>query len=193
MQLLSYFGALPPAVRNLPGGIEGYERLAWQKSLLSLLCRPPLCVPLGALRICFPPSSARHNAAVADADLLQLLNGRLVGLLRLPSAQASHARDGRRALPLPLCGCECEGLAIVRSVDVAKGTLYLLTPLALERVVGVNALALSALELPTSVLLPTAFTAPSPYLTAQAVRGAGAAAMHSRNNIVRGGDARAAD
>ena len=193
MQILAYFAALPPAVRNLPGSIEGYDHPAWQKALAGLLCRPPLCVPLRALRVCFSPSAARHHAAVTDAELLQILNGRVVGLLRLPSAVASPALDGGRAMPLPLSGCQCEGLAIIRSIDAASGTLYLLTPLAVERVAGVDALALSAIELPTSVLLPTAFTAPSPYLTAQAVRAAGAAAMHSRNNIARGGDPRPAD
>eukprot|EP00966_Prymnesium_polylepis_P102581 2376371-Prymnesium_polylepis.1 len=191
MQTLSYFGALPAGARSLPGAIEGYDRPAWQDAIAGLLCAKPLCVPLAALRIAFPPS-ARGAASTTDAELLELLNGRIVGLLRLPpgvaiadGAASAAVADGCRGMLLPPSGCECEGLGIVRSVDPASGMLYVLTPARHERVARVDALALGALELPMAMLLPTAYTGPSPYVTAEAVRSAGAAAMHSRNNIVR--------
>ncbi|KAL1495969.1 hypothetical protein AB1Y20_014610 [Prymnesium parvum] len=172
LRLLAYFSALPAGVRTLPGAIDGYERPAWQLAISALLRRPPLCVPLRRLTIRFPPSAC-HAEYPSDAVLLELLNGRLVGLLRSPRSGA------------PTEECACEGLAIVRSVDAAAGLLYLLTPVAEERMVGIDALALGALELPVAMLLPTACTGPSPYITADALRSAGAGAMQSRNNIVR--------
>lgn len=66
------------------------------------------------------------------------------------------------------------------------GTLYLLSPTPVERLINVRCLAVGALELPMALLLPTAYTRPSPYLTPHALRSAGSTSMHSRNNIVRG-------
>ena len=81
--------------------------------------------------------------------------------------------------------CEWVGYAVVRAVDDERGLLYLSTPEPPERLLRVNALLRGALELPLAMLLPTSLTAASPYLTTEALKGAGAAAQRSRNNLVR--------
>ena len=246
------------------GSIEAYERGAWQAALCRFVCRPPVCVPLTALRVCFP-HPPRQLARASDSQLLQLLNGAIVGMLQLPQTQSANAADGHRVTEVNVSDCSCEGFALVRTVDYAKGAcdarrvcgcaeavpvakrcarwgglamrvrirmrggklavhllptsrspfanqpftlsqldvhllppklpllppgtgmLYLATPTAPERLLHVQCLAISSLDIPIALLLPTAFTGPSPYLTPNVLRSSGGASMHSRNNIVRGG------
>ena len=80
---------------------------------------------------------------------------------------------------------ECVGLALVRSVDAASGTLFLSTPVEHAQLAGVNVLARCALEVPLALLQPTALTSASPYLAADVLTavGAGGKQMRSRNNL----------
>ena len=73
----------------------------------------------------------------------------------------------------------------MRCVDEERGLLYLATPEPPERLLRVDVLLRGALELPLALLLPTTLTAASPYLTTDALKGAGAAAQKSRNNLAR--------
>ena len=183
MQLLAYFGALPTATHLLPGGPEGYTSdAAWQQALCSFVARPPYMVPRSAVHLC-----AMHSA-VAPTELMRALNASLVGLGHLPAdtAVANGTSNSSGATVLreaPVC--ECVGYAVVRSVDEERGLLYLATPEPPERLVHVNVLLRGALELPLAMLLPTTLTAASPYLTTDALKGAGSAAQKSRNNLVR--------
>ncbi len=198
LQLLSYFGALPAATHLLPGGAEGYLEPAWQRALCAFAARPPCAVPRSAVLVC-----AMH-VAIDGAEALRALNASLVGLGVLapplpaegvdgavPAEEAAAAGGDGREAPSPARMlarppvCECVGYAVVRCVDPARGLLYLVTPEPPERLAGVNVLLRGAIELPLAMLLPTALTAASPYLTTEALKGAGAAAQRSRNNILR--------
>ena len=78
------------------------------------------------------------------------------------------------------------GLALVRNLDAASGTLFISTPVPLEQLHGVSVLARTSLELPLSLLQPTVLTDPSPYLYDDCLKGVGGQQQRSRNNIVRG-------
>ena len=84
------------------------------------------------------------------------------------------------------------GLGLVRSVDVATGTLFILTPALPARLARVTALARSTLEVPLALLQPTCLTSASPFLADGALRaGTGGQRMRSRNNLLRGPPMRA--
>jgi len=170
LSLLAYLGALPAGARALPGSDGGYAAEAWQRPLRRLLARPPAVVPLAAVNVRF------LHATVDATEHMHALNATLVALGR------GGGGGG---------GCEVLGLGIVRSVDERAAELYVLTPIDDGALATVDTILRGSLELPLALMQPTALTAPSPYLAAGALRaaGAGAGAMRSRNNLVRGGRA----
>ena len=134
------------------------------------------------------------HACVTEAELLRALNATLVGLGTLPpddepDAEPAAAAAGGRAATGTLLrrppACACLGYAVVRCVDAARGLLYLDSPEPPARLARVNVLLRGSLELPLAMLLPTDLTAASPYLTTEGLKGAGAAAQRSRNNLNR--------
>jgi hypothetical protein len=103
------------------------------------------------------------------------------------------AVDGGGWLPLP--GARCVGLGLVRSLDLARGAVYLLTPAppaslrqcaALSRAPVGAGPGTSLSGLPPQLLLDPKASA-FPYLFCEALTTGGGAVMKSRNNLVRGG------
>ena len=175
LQLLAYLGALPAGTRRLPGDLLGYAQPRWQSVIGTLLAAPPLAVSLSSLLDVVPRGHSRENLARA-------LNASIVGLIRQRSAAGG-------AVGAPgWASHDCVGLALVRSVDVASGTLFLSTPVPHDQLTGVKIIARASLDLPLALLQPTALTPASPYLAADALKGgsAGGKQMKSRNNLLRG-------
>ena len=142
------------------------------------------------------------HASVTDAEVLRALNATLVGLGTLhadddelaaaagAAAGAAGVLAGGPAAATPMVlprppACACVGYAVVRCVDAARGILFLDTPEPPARLARVNVLLRGSLELPMAMLLPTDLTAASPYLTTEGLKGAGAGAQRSRNNLNR--------
>jgi hypothetical protein len=103
------------------------------------------------------------------------------------------AADGGGWLPLP--GARCVGLGLVRSLDLARGAVYLLTPAppaSLRRCAALSRAPVGAgpgtslSGLPPQLLLDPKASA-FPYLFCEALTTGGGAVMKSRNNLVRGG------
>ena len=204
LQLLAYFGALPPHTLALPQHERGYATGAWQQKLCELMCRRPMMVPLAALRVCV------LHASVARSEMMSVLNASIVGLavggdpaanneggadadadaVADADADADGTADadaaGAPAAGAPPAVWDCLGLGLIRSVDVERERLYVLTPIEPEVLARVRVLLRGSLELPVALLQPTAVTGASPYLGVGAIKSSGAAAMKSRNNIVRG-------
>jgi polynucleotide 5'-kinase involved in rRNA processing len=195
MQLLAYFDCLPAGARTLPSQADGYGEQRWQRALCGLMTTPPMMVPLHSVRVC-----VMHGNILPD-QVLCSLNASIVGLaciepgepLGSADARGSQAeRHGTRSppiegilLPRPAPACECVGLGLVRSVDVQRGDLFVLTPVPQRLLSTVNTLLRGNIEVPIAMLQPTVLTDASPYLTTQALRAAGANTMKSRNNIIR--------
>ena len=107
------------------------------------------------------------------------------------------AEDGGGWLPPP--GARCVGLGIVRSIDLDNGGwVYLLTPAPASSLRRCAALArapvgagpgTSLSGLPPQLLLDPKASA-FPYLFCEALTTGGGAIMKSRNNLLRGGNAR---
>jgi len=170
LQLLAYFGAVPRDARSLPASSKGYASSpAWGAAVGRLLAATPYAVSASALRL-----ELLHHAPLSRSEMLVSLNAAVVGLLTDDTSAA------------------CVGLAIVRSVDAASGTLLLVTPIPPEQLRLVTRLLRGSIDLPVALLQPTRETAASDYLSVGALRGAGAATkeMKSRNNIVRASAAR---
>ncbi len=135
------------------------------------------------------------HASVTDVEVLRALNATLVGLGTYhrdddPDAEpaAAAAVGGPAATAMVLRrppACACVGYAVVRCVDAARGLLYLDSPEPPARLSRANVLLRGSLEMPLAMLLPTDLTAASPYLTTEGLKGAGAAAQRSRNNLNR--------
>lgn len=90
----------------------------------ALAAHPPFKVPLSHLKVIF------HHAKVAEHLTPQALNGAVVALTAPVAAtvtQDSSATTSAEAVAAP-----CLAVAIVRSVDPAKGLLYMLTPAPLD-------------------------------------------------------------
>lgn len=186
LQLLAYFGVLPDGVRRLPGVPAGYSHPRWQGSLASFHQAPPFAVPMSAFTsIAVRPSDDPTGGAggqMSARHVAMCLNASFVGLLR---PGGTHAGADHHRAP-SLASHECVGLALVRSVDVESSILFLSTPVPVEQLVGVTALARSTLDVPLALLQPTVLTPPSPFLSMDALAGAGGQRMRSRNNLVRG-------
>lgn len=188
LQLLSYFGVLPPGVLRLPGHQDGFADARWQRALAAFLSTPPLAVPLSSLQLIVPDASDMSTCGKSDGAtterLAHCLNASIVGLLC--SADGEHAEEHTQDRQRDLASCECVGLALVRHVDVKSATLFVSTPTAPEQLCRVDTLVRSSLELPIALLQPTALTKASPFLASGVVRAGGSQQMRSRNNILRG-------
>mmetsp|Transcript_46493 Transcript_46493/g.93199 ORF Transcript_46493/g.93199 Transcript_46493/m.93199 type:complete len:190 (-) Transcript_46493:24-593(-) len=142
----------------------------------------PYRVPLSAvqLRFLFNP--------VAASQALIALNGTLVGLCT--SACPPGGSDAR-ALGEGSRAAEAVGLGVVRAVDPASRTLYLLTPLPLEQLQRVDVIVRGKLELPLQALNYHPESGRTPYLVVESLQVAstGSSTMKSRSNILRRGQA----
>ena len=106
------------------------------------------------------------------------------------SAQQQEANDQRELFLAPLCappGAECVGLGIVRGIDMERGLLYVLTPVAPRVLRSVNVVLRGQVDLPVELLADTASAVAEPYLVSDAITtlGAGGSVMRSRSNIKR--------
>ena len=138
-----------------------------------------------------------QTSQLPDTEAVHVINGSIVGLCRVVmnslissdsppltsslgplSAASSSLRMYNGDTPI----VPCLGLGIVRSIDVEKGLLYLLTPLPLERLKGVNMLVRGNIQLPRELLLSRNFSEMPPYHCAPhktiSGTGAGAASMN---------------
>eukprot|EP00898_Chlorokybus_atmophyticus_P006849 jgi/Chlat1/7165/Chrsp57S06747 len=124
----------------------------------SLACAVPYVVPLSAVRLEF-------YCEVPPSEQLRALNGSLVGL----------ASDTK----------ECFGLGIVRAVDPRQKLLYILTPVAQDKLQQCTVLQCGRLELPSSLLRSADFC--YPYLNDESIstEKSGSAAIKSRHNLLR--------
>ena len=127
------------------------------------------------------PIHAAENVALC-------LSQSTVGLLReSPPADKETRLTSSEATANGWASHECDGLALVRSVDAAAGLVFVHTPVPFDRQLRVSFSVSTGLPMPRPLLMPTAITPPSPHLAADAVHsgGAGAKNMQSRHNIVR--------
>lgn len=163
----------------------GGEHAAAADAAGALARARPLCVRASTLP-CFALFATDVGSLPGVAS--RVLNGALVGLASSPRGQ-------------------CCGAALVRSVDVAKGLLYIIPPPGGSFASPTGAwapgggcggangaregatprvLLVGRLELPPALLRPDGLC--SPYLAAHAIagEGTGGGAMRSRNNLQRG-------
>lgn len=152
---------------------QGYEIAAL------LAARRPRRVPWRAVQV------RVMNGSVTPSLVLHAINGALVGLVAMPTQHqemegeggTSSSGDGvdpgiRAGLTClaetPLA--PCVGLGIVRSVDVQKQVLYVLTPEPLEVLRQVSVLVKGSLQLPMMMLYDPRWCS-HPYYSSEAVGG----------------------
>jgi hypothetical protein len=182
MRFVSYLGALPERMRRLPGQAREYVQPRWQAKLTALLASSPI-----ALRITSSVIAARRPIHAAE-NVALCLSQSTVGLLReSPPADKETRLTSSEATANGWASHECDGLALVRSVDAAAGLVFVHTPVPFDRQLRVSFSVSTGLPMPRPLLMPTAITPPSPHLADDAVHsgGAGAKDMQSRHNIVR--------
>ncbi|KAK9813030.1 hypothetical protein WJX72_007830 [[Myrmecia] bisecta] len=120
------------------------------------------------------------HASCAEPVLPHAVNGVVVGLAK---GQAAALEGGKAVL-------ECVGAAVVRTVDAAKGLLYLLTSVPEAVLQQVTTLQVGRMELPSSLLQTGAIM--SPYLTSWSISTEGTgAALNRGRNLARLGQAAA--
>ncbi|CAM9457960.1 unnamed protein product [Pylaiella littoralis] len=132
--------------------------------------------------------------SVSPSFVLHALNGALVGLVTMPKQPGGGGGVGFAGSAEPPAGegliclaetplAPCVGLGIVRSVDVDKRVLYVLTPEPSEVLKDVNVLVMGSLQLPMVMLYDPSLCA-HPYFSSEAV---GGGVIKSRNNLLRRG------
>ena len=146
------------------------------------------------------------DACVAPSEVLLALNASLVALcVSRPAGQATSALGSGR-LAASTGGAEgmeeCVGLGLVRAVNAARRLLYILTPVGLKELQGVDMIVRArGLEVPLVALHPTGVARGGidsvaliphgrvAYLATESlsVAGTGSATMRSRSNIQRRG------
>lgn len=190
LRLLAYFlgagggsraaaEALPPPVSDaaapdqsdniVRAGIlrdRGHEMAALLEAMI------PRRVPWGRVRV------GILSGQVAPDLVLDAINGSVVGLLSTAATTSGLGRGSGDQCPVPgelACVAEaplapCLGLALVRSVDVPRRELYVLTPEPIERLKGVDMLVRGAVQLPNEVLYDPHMCC-CPYFSAEGVGG----------------------
>lgn len=203
-------GTAPPAVATL-AALEGGASLAPDDSADP---RASTWLPFARAAAGMPPASTAPLAAslAEAAAALVATRPRLAPLDALPLVFVGGGVDqppSGQALRVVNCGvvalaagregrggshpARVVGLAIVRSVDAARGpagTLHLLTPVPEADLRHVTELQVGALELPPALLAGGGGIAASPYLAPwclTAARGSGGRAARSRNDLPRAG------
>lgn len=145
----------------------------------ALAAHPPYKVPLSHFQVAF------HHARIADAQVLQALNGAVVAFTK--SAEKPQAGgEGVDQAAVATAPSVCLGIGIVRSVDPAKQLLYILTPAApLHELQQATRLEVGNLDLPLALLQTANFM--SPYISVWSITadGTGAGAMKARNTLLR--------
>lgn len=150
----------------------------------ALAAATPLAVSLDDIRVSF-----LHTATPSAAELGRALNGVVVGLLADPPHAPAGPQGTAAAFPP-----ECVGVGLVRAVDMASRTLYLLTPTPLETMERVTTLAVGRAagdQLPHGLLQAGAAGLGCPYralFCLPLVGSAGAGVMKgTRRNLTRTG------
>ncbi|KAG1671780.1 hypothetical protein FOA52_000157 [Chlamydomonas sp. UWO 241] len=161
------------------GSYEGEDLWADAAALASL---PPLAVSLDDVRV----SMLGESADLSAGQLGHALNGAVVGLAVAGWRGGGGGGGGVCVAPrLP----PCLGIGLVRSVDMASRTLYVLTPLAARphELQRVDTLLMGKSELPTSLL--QAGDTVSPYLSlfSLSTEGTASGGAKSRGTLDRKG------
>uniref|UniRef100_A0A7S3DS93 Uncharacterized protein n=1 Tax=Entomoneis paludosa TaxID=265537 RepID=A0A7S3DS93_9STRA len=108
------------------GGIQG---LNMARRLAALR---PYAVPLHSVRLMDPTKNPYYDTRWSDNSHVDLStwNATLVGLASSPDDNATReSEDAAPRPPTPWYLVPCHGLGLIRSIDVVKQTLYILTPI----------------------------------------------------------------
>lgn len=132
------------------------------------------------------------NGSVSPSLVLHAINGALVGLVVMPR-QPYEGGGGGGGVEPPIgeglvCLAEtplapCVGLGIVRSVDVEKRVLYVLTPEPADVLKDVNVLVVGSLHLPMVMVYDPNWCS-HPYFSSEVV---GGGVIKNRSNLLRKG------
>jgi len=131
-----------------------------------LASEKPYAVSLDSLTI---TSTYGH---IPESEMFRVLNGSIVGLC------ASSLSKEKTPL-------KCLGMGIIRSVNIATRTLYILTPEPEDILSLVQHLVVGKIDLPTSLLQTQRFKSPYLALHALSAEGTAAGSGKSRNNLQR--------
>ena len=164
---------------------------------LTLCSMLPYAVPFHAVKL-YPPSGLLDSvtevsqiwgvrADMASNDILDSLSGAIVGLCFEPDASDSpsivncNAGNGVPILP-------CAGLGIIRSIDLTRRILYVLTPVHTQLLLNVTSFVGGNIGLPLECVYRGIYSDSFPYMSfgqAVANAGLGAEVMKSRNHSGR--------
>ncbi|KYR00512.1 NUC156 family protein [Tieghemostelium lacteum] len=121
---------------------------------------------------------------VEPSQTMVSLNGQVVGLCYDPVEYEYQSRRITVKTPHWIQGqpniCECLGLALVRSIDMAASLFYLLTPLSLEQVQQSNLILKGSLDIPWDphVAVSSKGTVIMPYLKFDILSSYGTGSSH---------------
>ena len=132
----------------------------------SLASEKPYAVSLDSLTI------TSTYGFIPEKEMFRVLNGSIVGLCAASSA--------KEKTPL-----KCLGMGIIRSVNIATRTLYILTPEPENVLKLVQHFVVGKIDLPTSILQTQRFKSPYLALHALSADGTAAGSGKSRNNLQR--------
>lgn len=144
----------------------------------------PYAVPLTTLHVRFMRSS------VPPGQVLNALLGTVVGLCIGGGGNRGGFKGGPLSVTNAPEACICVGLGIVRAADPSKQALYIITPVDPSLLGKVDTLVRGRHEMCVSMLdWYGGDGAPTPYLAAGSLSGAGSVPMKSRSGIMRKGHA----
>lgn len=164
----------------------GSQPLSWNAAAftsvaVALSQQPPFATDLQGLSI-----QVMH-CAVPLHEVPAAINGTVVGLSvsgksKGAAATMSHVLTATALDAPPL---ECLGLGIVRGIDSATGSVFILSPLTAAQIQKVDTLQIGRLHLPPALLQAPGLLAPHLALFSLAADCSGARSMKSRGNLQR--------
>ncbi|KAG0593176.1 hypothetical protein KC19_1G309000 [Ceratodon purpureus] len=145
------------------------EAKLFAQTAMSLVRDIPYKVPISALKI-------KHlHSEVPPSESLRSFNAAIVGLGVTCNDKYREDNDDGSGSSFPLC----LGLGIVKAVDVAKGVVYVTTPVPLEQLQHVDILLQGRVEIPLPLLTARGYRCPYICEKSQLVEGVGAGAMRT--------------
>jgi polynucleotide 5'-kinase involved in rRNA processing len=146
----------------------------------TLAAARPYAVSIDAIRIRFTVPELCHDI-VSEERVLDAINGSLVGLCQIVE---NPQKQGNVLLP-------CIGLGLVRSVDLKRRLLFIITPVSTAKVQSVNCLTIGTnVNLPVQCFFRGTHAEAFPYISfldSNVLDLLGGDPMKSRNNINRRG------
>eukprot|EP00455_Lapot_gusevi_P054538 TRINITY_DN8761_c0_g5_i1.p1 TRINITY_DN8761_c0_g5~~TRINITY_DN8761_c0_g5_i1.p1 ORF type:complete len:369 (+),score=41.81 TRINITY_DN8761_c0_g5_i1:385-1491(+) len=145
----------------------------------ALASQKPYKISFNSIRVQF------LHQQVPEDQVWVSINGAIVGLCTQPDLESDSTDPLHKVNGSSVKTGTCLGLGIVRSIDLSRQLLYLLTPLPLSHLRHVTTLVKGTLDLPATLCFQSCPLHVDPYLAADCITASVGSKQKARKNLQR--------